>query len=93
MARQRDEEKAKKLRLDDEAAEEAPEATETADEAGRDYNKARWFHKNLALLPAEVRNMFESNTLSRKDKTKLINEGVVRDEKGRMSFDAENPVT
>ena len=58
----------------------------------RDEKKAYFFRKQMGKLPADVKALFDSNTVTRADKTALVNGLVVRDSGGKLSLNLEGPV-
>ena len=58
----------------------------------RDEKKAYFFRKQMGKLPADVKALFDSNTVTRADKTALVNGLVVRDSSGKLSLNLEAPV-
>ena len=86
-------EKAKNIQISQESGEEQKEQqTHQHEQELRDEKKAYFFRKQMAKLPAEVVALFDSKTVSRADKTKLVNGVVKRDENGKFSMDLEAPV-
>ena len=58
----------------------------------RDEKKAYFFRKQMGKLPADVKALFDSNAVTRADKTSLVNGLVVRDSAGKLSLNLEAPV-
>ena len=89
-------EKAKKLEISSEenSEEEDAEEDQAAEEypiEKRDATKAYHFRKLLGGMPQEIQELFKSNSVSRKDKTALVNNGVVKDEQGEWKMNLESP--
>ena len=93
-ATKRDEERAQSLQIESDKEEnEEKEKTEEKDEevALRDPKKSWFFNKVQAQLPSEIRALWESKSISRADKTKLVNASV--EKKGsHYSLNLSNPV-
>ena len=90
--KQRDEERAKALQLSDEdSGEEEAKAPEQEEDEKRDTKKAWYFNKMVNQLPAEIKALWTSKDVPRREKTAMVNASVTK-ENGRYALQLDNPV-
>ena len=88
----RDEERAKALQLDsEESGEKDAETKAEEDEEKRDVKKAYYFNKMVNQFPAEIKALWASKDVPRRDKTAMANASVTK-ENGRYALQLDNPV-
>lgn len=93
-------ERAEKIKVSQDTSEEGKEQSDdekrpessTALAEKRDPKKAYFFRKQMEKLPEPVRDLFNSNKVSREDKTKLVNGVVQEGEDGKMVIQDDAPV-
>ena len=90
-AQLRAEERAKALQISDEdSGEEEAKTPEEPDEK-RDTKKAWYFNKMVNQLPVEIKALWNSKDVPRRDKTAMVNASVTK-ENGRYALQLDNPV-
>ena len=86
-----DQEKAQALVEIEDEEEEENEGPKEGEPVKRDSKKAWYFHRHFDQLPDSVKNLFNSKDLSRKQKSGLVNDCVVKDAAGSWALQPDNP--